>query len=119
MTSDAPLLDLMEGRAARDAGIRLVLEHQDEEWKEAYRTAADAFLLELRPGDEFQGEDIRAWAIAGGLEQPRDPHAWSGMAGSVLTRWRKQGAIERTPGGGQAKAKKSHASWQQRYRVRG
>src|SRR5262245_42811082 len=107
-TREFPLLDLIEARARRDAGVHTVLANQDDEWRDAYRAAAAVFLRSRGPGDTFIGEDLRIFALETGIGAPRHPNAWGAMARAVLNEWHKAERIERC-GWAPARAAASHA----------
>lgn len=85
------------------------------EWREGYKTLAEAFLAQLTPKATFIGEDLRKY-VEQEIGQPHHPNAWGAMAQGTLRRWRKEGRIAMI-GVSQATSKKSHASLYPRYEV--
>lgn len=110
------LLDLMEGRALRDAGMARVIENQDDAWRRGYRTHAAAFLSRAQPGDTFTGEALRLY-VAPLIGQPSHHNAWGAMAASHIRQWLKAGQIEMT-GFERAKSAQAHARQYPLYSVR-
>lgn len=79
-------------RKARNAGMKAVEDHQTNQWREAYRLAAQRFIESKSVGFEFIGEDIRL-AVQPSVGEPTHHNAWGAMAGGLLKRWQNEGRI--------------------------
>jgi hypothetical protein len=86
------ILDVIESRKARDAGINLAVSHAEKEHKDwaakAYRCLID-YLDTIKPGAEFQCEIFRSWAENKGLETPPSLRAY----GHIFFRAKKENLI--------------------------
>lgn len=75
-------------RSGRDASMTLVAEHAGEQWINlAYRTLVSFANI----NKVFMTEDVRAYAVANGVDCPHDSRAW----GPVVTKAIKAGLITR------------------------
>lgn len=86
--------NLALGRELRDAGMEQVIGHQPIDWAARYRLWADRYLATIPRGTHFTGEDMRAYALSHGLEQPTHVNAWSSAAGGAVRAWLKAGTIK-------------------------
>jgi hypothetical protein len=107
-----------EGAARRDKGIATVTAAQRAEWSASYVALAERFLSNLPLGGEFSGETLRLFCKSNGLVEPTHPNAWSALARTVITRWRKSKRIA-VVGFAHAHDPRSHACSMPRYRKEG
>lgn len=86
------ILDEIESRKARDAGINLAIDHAESEHKDwaakAYKSLIN-YLDTIKPGDEFMCETFRDWAEEKELETPPSLRAYGG----IFFRARKENLI--------------------------
>lgn len=101
-------LDLLSGRAARDAALKAVLENAGAFTDQA----REAFPLLFAKGDRIKGEDIRVALTDAGIE-PHDPHAWGALTKSLI----KREYIQPTNEWAQMQAETSHARMTRVYEV--
>ena len=71
-----------EAELARDAGIALVSEN-NEEWLDR---ALKASRSSLAPGEEVTGEMIKLRLLAAGLPQPKSQNGWGALVRSMALR---------------------------------
>lgn len=76
------------GNQLKEIGIATAVDHAEQDCP-GWNARALEFLLQY-PGEEFQAEDVRAWAHSQGLPRPPHARAWGG----VIVKARKQGKIQ-------------------------
>lgn len=108
------ILNVKEGRKARDAGIKQAIDHANEV-TENWADRAYAFFLNFLANHNgtFMAEEVRVYAEGMGLPEPPDNRAW----GHVIVRGKKNDLIE-SWGTKKVKNKKAHcanaAIWMQK-----
>lgn len=104
----ADLFDAAAAREARDAGMTLVLDHEEEDWKDRAR----ALVRLVPPGWVGLSEDMRFLLTGWGLEEPHSPNVWG-----ALTHWALRAhLLEPTGIIRNTRDRPSHASYTKEYR---
>lgn len=107
--SDLPLFNREAARAARDAGVELVLDRAGDVFVER----ACALVEAMHAGQTLLAEQWRKTCVEHGIK-PHHPNAWGGLTRALFSR----GIIKPTGQFSQAKAVKNHGHRYELWRVR-
>lgn len=85
----------LKGKALKDAGMKSAIDHEHDEWKLGYQILSHYYVLDLRPGTMFTGEQVRSQVVKAQGE-PHHPNVWGAMFNGAIRRLIKSGHVETT-----------------------
>ena len=97
----------------RDRVLENMLRNGRRVWADGYRVLARSFLIELKPGARFIGEDLRSY-IEPLLGPPHHPNVWGAVSRGVLNNWMRSGNV-RLVGLANMTTPRSHARLSPQY----